>query len=54
MMGNKWSAKYPVSGDKIIKPLKGLEIEIEEGKSLEIRITNAVELIKEINKEMEK
>lgn len=53
-MENNWSAKYPVSGDKIIKPLKGLEIEIEEGKTLEIRITDAWELIQELNKEMGK
>ena len=53
-MGNNWSAKYSVSGDKIIKPLKGLEIEIEDGKTLEVRITNALALSQELNKEMRK
>lgn len=46
-----WSTKYPVSGDKIIKPLEGLEIEIEDGKTLEIRITNALDLMEEITNE---
>lgn len=43
-----WSKKYSASEDKIIKPLLGLEIEIENGETVEVRITDGLLLMKEI------
>lgn len=43
-----WSKKYSASEDKIIKPLLGLEIEIENGETVEVRITDGLLLMREI------
>lgn len=44
----QWKTNYSLTGDKIITPLKGLEIEIADGERLEVRIVDGLQLIEEI------